>query len=462
MRINFLDNIITLSDSYKFTHWKQYPKKTNKVYAYFESRGGEFPGTIFFGLQYFLKQYFEGQVVTKEKIDYAEKRINRHIGPGTFNRRGWEYILEVHKGYLPLKISSVDEGCLVDSHNVLMTVENTDPYCFWLTNYVETLLVETWYPSTVATQSYYMKKKLLKWLKATGDESLINFKLHDFGFRGVSCPEQAAIGGAAHLLNFQGTDTFPGIEMAYNFYDEDMAGFSIPASEHSTITSWGKEHEVDAMRNMLEQYPTGPVACVSDSFDIYNACSHLWGEELKNMIMAREGFLVIRPDSGDPCVVLPAIMEILYSRFGGEVNSKGYKVLSPKVRVIQGDGVEYNTLDRMLEMLALKGWSADNIAFGSGGGLLQKLNRDTSKYAFKCSSIEVDRVRRDVYKQPVTDAGKQSKKGRLGLIKENGRYQTVSEDVANLTGGNLLKTRFYNGKLENATTFQETRYMAAV
>ncbi len=462
MNYNFLDNIITLTDSYKFSHYKQYPKKTNKVYSYFESRGGMFPKTVFFGLQYYLKQYFEGQVVTKEKIDYAEKRINAHMGPGVFNRRGWEYILEVHKGRLPLHVKAVAEGSVVDTSNVLMTVENTDPYCYWLTNYVETLLVETWYPTTVATQSYYMKKKLLKWLNETGDKNLINYKLHDFGFRGVTCPEQAAIGGAGHLVNFQGTDTFPGIEMAYVFYGEEMAGHSIPASEHSTITSWGQEHEVDAMRNMLLQYPAGLVACVSDSFDIYNACSHIWGEQLKDMILQREGVLVVRPDSGDPLVVLPAIMKILGERFGYEVNDKGFKVLNPKVRVIQGDAVEYTTLDPMLEVLAKDGWSADNIAFGSGGGLLQKLNRDTSKYAFKCSSVEIDRVRRDVYKDPVTDAGKKSKRGRLGLTRDTaGRWETVGEDVANLAGTDLLKTVFYNGQVTSGT-FQEARYRAAV
>lgn len=456
------NNIILLTDSYKFSHYKQYPPKTNKVYSYFESRGGKFPKTVFFGLQYFLKRYLAGQVVTREKIDYAEKRVNAHMGPGVFNKKGWEYILEVHNGRLPVKIMAVPEGTPVDTSNVLMTIENTDPFCYWLTNYLETLLVQTWYPTTVATQSYYMKQNLLKWLRTTGDMGLINFKLHDFGFRGVTCPEQAGIGGAAHLVNFQGTDTFSGVEMAYEFYGEDMAGFSIPASEHSTITSWGKEHEVDAMRNMLEQYPAGLVACVSDSYDIFNACSHLWGEELKDKIMAREGTLVVRPDSGDPIEVLPAIMHILGERFGYTVNAKGYKVLDPHVRVIQGDGVEYDTLDRMLEILALKGWSADNIAFGSGGGLLQKLNRDTSKYAFKCSSIEVNRERRDVWKQPVTDAGKQSKRGRLGLLQNGGKWETVSEDMANLAHENVLQTVFYRGNLENEQTFRDIRYRATV
>jgi nicotinamide phosphoribosyltransferase len=162
-----------------------------------------------------------------------------------------------------------------------MTVENTDPKLFWLTNYLETLLVQVWYPSTVATQSFAMKKLLLEYLHETGDPLLIDFKLHDFGYRGVTCPEQAAIGAASHLVNFQGTDTIAGLELLGEYYDEFCAGFSIPASEHSTITSWGKEHEVDACRNMLTQYPEGYVACVSDSYDIFNCCENIWGGELR-------------------------------------------------------------------------------------------------------------------------------------------------------------------------------------
>lgn len=440
------NNIILLTDSYKFTHYKQYPPRTNKVYSYFESRGGIFPRTLFFGLQYYLKKYLYGQVVTKEKIDYAEERINAHMGPKTFNRAGWEHILKHHEGRLPVKIMAVPEGRLVNTSNVLMTIENTDPECFWLTNYLETLLVQVWYPTTVATQSYYMKEKLKFYLKMTGDENLIDFKLHDFGFRGVSSVESAGLGGVAHLVNFKGTDTFEGIEVAHKYYDEPMGGFSIPASEHSTITSWGEEREADAMANMLTQYPDGLVACVSDSYDIYNACAHLWGDKLKERVMNRNGTLVVRPDSGDPLVVLPAIMEILGAKFGYRTNEKGFKVLNDKVRVIQGDGVEYNTLEKMLESLTVKGWSADNIAFGSGGGLLQKLNRDTCKFAFKCSSIEIDNQRHDVYKRPVTDNGKSSKRGRLGLLElTTNTFTTEREDLVNIYAENKLQKVFYNG-----------------
>ena len=198
-----MNNILLLTDSYKFSHYRQYPPKTRTVYSYFESRGGDFPYTCFFGLQYLLKKYLEGEVVTQEKIDYAEDRVNKHLGPGSFNRAGWQYILDQYQGRLPVMIKAVPEGTVVPNHNVLMTIENTDPNCYWLTNYLETLLVQTWYPTTVATQSRSMKQILLKYLEQTGDPSLIDFKLHDFGFRGSTSVESAGLGGAAHLINFK-------------------------------------------------------------------------------------------------------------------------------------------------------------------------------------------------------------------------------------------------------------------
>ena len=192
-------NLLLRTDSYKFTHWKQYPPGTEQVYSYFESRGGKWPEVVFFGLQYYLKKYLEGPVVTRQAIDEAEEMVGRHFGDASlFNRRGWEYLLWVHGGRLPLRILAVPEGTPVPPHNVLMTVENTDPVCYWLPNYVETLLVQAWYGSTVATQSREMKKLVLKYLERTGDPSLIDFKVHDFGFRGVSSVESAGVGGAAH------------------------------------------------------------------------------------------------------------------------------------------------------------------------------------------------------------------------------------------------------------------------
>lgn len=445
-----------LTDSYKISHYKQYPPGTTQIYSYFESRGGKFPDVTFFGLQPILKQYLEGTVVTTEKIDEAEKLYSKHFTvPKLFYRKGWEYILEKHEGQLPVRIKAVAEGKSIPYSNVMMTIENTDANCFWLTNFLETLLVQVWYGSTVSTQSRHIKKMILKFLAETGDTSLVDFKLHDFGFRGTSSVESASIGAAGHLVNFKGTDTIAGLSFIQDFYNtNDVAGVSIPAAEHSTITAWGREHEADAYRNMLQQYPEGLVAVVSDSYDIYNACSAIWGKELKDEVLKRNGTLVIRPDSGNPVEVILKVMTILGEQFGYNVNAKGYKVLNPKVRVIQGDGVNYESIGDILLAMKKNKWSADNIAFGMGGALLQKLDRDTQKFAFKCSCAIVDGEERAVYKDPVTDSGKRSKKGKLKLIFENGNYKTVNE---NDPGEDLLQTVFENGKMTKQFSFDEVR-----
>ena len=459
MNDDWLTNICWLTDSYKVSHYKQYPPGTQRVYSYFESRhGSTYPQTVFFGLQYFLQRYLAGSIITQAKIDAADELFSAHFGGQVFNRAGWEHLLHKHEGRLPVVIKAAPEGTVVPESNVLMTIENTDDEAYWLTNWLETLLVQVWYPSTVATQSRAMKQVLLKYLEQTGDVSLIDFKLHDFGFRGVTCPEQAALGGAAHLVNFQGTDTIPGLLLARQFYDTPMAGFSIPAAEHSTITSWGEAHEIDAMRNMLVQYPAGLVACVSDSFDIFRACRDYWGGVLKAEVLARDGTLVVRPDSGDPPTVVTQVLEILWQQFGGSINVHGFRVLHPKVRVIQGDGIDFAMLEKILDAITTAGFSADNLAFGSGGGLLQKLNRDTQKFAFKCSSVVVNNEVRDVYKRPITDSGKDSKRGRLKLVRGEAGMVTVDEDDPR---EDLLVPVFADGKILRNDKLVDVRKRAA-
>ena len=230
-------NLLLLTDSYKVTHWRQYPQGTTRVHSYFESRGGEFAETVFFGLQYYLHNYL-GHPVSQEDIEEADEFFAAHFGTrDLFNRAGWQHIVTNHGGYLPVVIRAVPEGTVVPTGNVLMTIENTDPVVPWLTNYLETLLVQVWYGTTVATLSREMKQLIQHYLEKTGDPTLIDFKLHDFGFLGVSSVESAAVGGAAHLVNFKGTDTMTALIAARDVYGEPMAGFSIPAAEHSTITS---------------------------------------------------------------------------------------------------------------------------------------------------------------------------------------------------------------------------------
>ena len=451
-----------LTDSYKLTHWKQYPRGIRRVYSYFESRGGLFPQTVFFGLQYILKRYFEGRVLTMKDIERAEQMSALHFGSHQFNSAGWRHILNDHGGKLPLSIKSVPEGTVVfPTHNVLITVENTCDECYWLTNWAESLLVQVWYPVTVATLSWHARKIIEKYLRLTGDVEGLPFKLHDFGFRGVSSVESAGIGGAAHLVNFKGTDTLAGIVLAHEYYGEPMAGFSIPAAEHSTITSWGRTHEGDAMENMLNQYPTGLVAVVSDSYNIFEACEKIWGERLRAKVLGRNGTVIIRPDSGDAITVILKVLEILGDKFGYRLNKKGYKVLDDHVRIIQGDGVDLEMIEKILQTMQEAGWSADNIAFGMGGALLQKLHRDTQKMAFKCSAICVEGFGwLDVFKEPITDPGKNSKRGRFVVHRmADGTIKTLPLGSMDLSEDMLVEV-FRNGEMKKEWCFEEIRRRA--
>lgn len=448
MTVNNLlkENLILLTDSYKVGHWLQYPPNSNKIYSYFESRlpGAKIP---FFGLQYILKQYILPGI-TEDDIDEAEEVTNAHFGQAIFNREGWQYIINEYGGALPLDIRAVPEGVVVDGNNALMTVENTDPKLWWLGNYFDPLFTELWAPCTVAAKSWAAKQTLKRYADLTAEDLYVLFKLHDFGFRGSMAVEAAALAGSAHLINFLGTDNMPALRLLRKFYSEPMAGFSIPAAEHSTITTWGEEHEADAYRNMMQQFPKGLVAVVSDSYDIFKATEKIWGERLKEYVEGRDGTLVIRPDSGDPIVVIPRLLRILADKFGVETNSKGYWTLPSFVRLIQGDGIDNTTMEAILSQMKNDGWAMENIAFGSGGGLLQKHDRDTFRFAFKASHIQFeDGSTRGVFKKPVTDIGKVSKSGRLGLIRtKSGRWETIPQEQVR-PGTDWLKPVFENGQL---------------
>lgn len=465
-------NILLLTDSYKVSHHVQYPPKTEKIVSYFESRGGKYDEICFFGLQYLIKRYLTGVVVTAEKIREAKEFYQQHFGSNSniFNEKGWKYILETHGGKLPIIIKALPEGTIVPTRNACMTVENTDPNCFWLVNFLETLLVQVWYPTTVATNSREQKKILLHSLHLSGDISEIDFKLHDFGCRGVSSMETAGIGAAAHLTQFLGTDTIPGLVVAREYYGAECAGFSIPASEHSTITSWGYNTsgeessggEIAAMKNMLDQYPEGLVACVSDSYDIWDAATNKFGKELKSQILERKGTLVIRPDSGPPPLMDERLLTKLEQSFGTSTNSKNFKELPPQIRIIQGDGIDIKNLSIICGLLIDQKWSINNIAFGSGGGLLQKLNRDTLKCAFKCSYAIVDGKERKVFKDPIhKTSGKKSKAGKLTVNKRNGIIKTLIGENRD-ESDNLLVKVFENGRLITNYSWEDVKINAEV
>jgi len=456
-------NLLLRIDSYKVSHWMQYPPGTQRVFSYVESRGGAFTHSVFFGLQAFLREYLS-RPVTREDVEEAAAVFAAHGEP--FHREGWLALVARHGGLLPLRIRAVPEGSVVPVRNALATVENTDPDFFWLTSWIETeLLRAIWYPTTVATISASAKATLLRYLMANCDDpqGQIGFKLHDFGARGVSSMESAALGGMAHLVNFMGTDTLMALVAARRYYDCEMAGFSIPAAEHSTITGWGRAHEADAYRNMVAQFgkPGATFAVVSDSYDIFDACDRIWGTELKALVERSGATLVIRPDSGDPAETVLKVAQILAARFGTTTNAKGFRVLNT-VRIIQGDGIDLRSLRLCLSNLHHSGFSAENIAFGMGGGLLQHCNRDTLQFAMKCSAMQVGGEWREVYKSPVGDPGKASKRGRLTLAGgEAADWRTMRIDPGEAPADDALETVFENGAILRSQRFDEVRARAA-
>lgn len=445
------DNLILCSDAYKFSHHRFYGSTMTKMISYLESRGGKFSETLFYGLQIVLKQYLEGIAITKEEVDEAYELLGTKLGvfgrDDVFDRSKFDYIVDKYDGKLPISIKAVPEGTVVGTKNVLFTIESLDENCAWLTNFLESILLQVWYPITVATLSREVRKIVRKSFEdcTSYDEGLIDFLvdfvLNDFGFRGVSSVQSAKIGGSAHLVNFKGSDTVIASKLVRDIYNTDVVyGLSIPATEHSIMTLKGEEGEIELMKRVLTLFPTGLVACVSDSFNIFKACAEKWGTELRDLILSRPSEpgnqLVIRPDSGHVINTLKEIFNILFDKFGYTVNEKGYKVLPPQVRVIQGDGVNLDSIKEIYAMLKAEKISPENLALGMGGKLLQAdINRDTNNFATKACFAILDGEEKNVVKSPtemdangnITKSFKKSKQGRLKLVKnDDGTYRTVT------------------------------------
>ena len=456
-------NMILNTDSYKYSHFAQYPPETAAISAYVESRpGGRHDHVLFFGLQMFLKEYL-ARSVTMADVEEADALVTEHGLP--FNREGWDLLVTRHGGRMPLLIEALPEGMVVPAGTPLVQLRNTDPDFFWLPTFIETALLRSiWYPSTVATVSYNVRKIITNALERSCDDysDVLPFRLHDFGARGAASHEQAGLGGVAHLVNFLGTDTISGIVYARKYYHEHMAGFSIPAAEHSTMTAWGEERETEAYANMIDAFGGEGklVAVVSDSYDLYNAVSEIWGKKLRSKVEQMGGTLVVRPDSGDPTVVPIDTVDMLGEIFGHSNNAKGFKVLNSAVRVIQGDGVTPDSIKIILDRLMERGWSAENIAFGMGGGLLQKVNRDTLRFAMKANGRQdKDGTWTGVNKDPRTDPGKASKRYRQAVVVDNGR--PVAVPLKELQGReNLLRPVWQDGDLLRDWTFAEIRERA--
>jgi nicotinamide phosphoribosyltransferase len=480
------DNLILCSDAYKYSHHRFYGVEMTKMISYLESRGGKFNTTVFYGLQIILKQYLEGIAIVKEEVDEAYEYLGTKLGvfgrDDVFDRSKFDYIVDKYDGKLPISIKAVPEGTVVETKNVLFTIESLDPECAWLTNFLESILLQVWYPITVATLSREVRKIVdSAFQKCTSydtalREFLVDFVLNDFGFRGVSSVQSAKIGGSAHLVNFKGSDTVIASKMIREIYNTEIIyGLSIPATEHSIMTLKGEEGELEMMRKVLTMFPTGLVACVSDSYNIFRACSQYWGQDLIDLILSRPSEpgnqLVIRPDSGHVINSLREIFHILFDKFGYTVNDKGYKVLPPQVRVIQGDGVNLESIKEIYEMLDFEGISPENLALGMGGKLLQAdINRDTQNFATKACFAIVNGEERNIVKSPtemdadgnITKSFKKSKQGKLKLVKnEDGTYRTVTSMDADFDSvTDELVEVFRNGEILKEWTFEEVRERA--
>jgi nicotinamide phosphoribosyltransferase len=460
-----MTNIILATDSYKHSHFLQYPPEARLISAYAEARTNDFSDEIlFFGLQPFLMDAL-ARPVTRADVDNAEALCTAHGVP--FNRAGWDAIVSDHAGFLPIEISALPEGMIVPSSVPMVQVVNTDPRMPWLSTFIETALLRAiWYPTTVGTLSWLCKRVIKAGLDKSSDDAAgqLPFKLHDFGARGVSSGESAALGGLAHLVNFMGTDTMEALIAARRFYGaEAMPAFSIPAAEHSTMTSWGEAREEAAYANMLDQFAGEGkiVAVVSDSYDLDKAVADIWGGTLKSKVLERKGTLVVRPDSGDPVETPVRTVKALWEKFGGTVNSKGYRVLNPQVRVIQGDGMNINSIAVLVDRMLEEGFAIDNIAFGMGGGLLQLVNRDTLRFAMKANAMQDgEGVWHDVSKRPATDPTKGSKAGRQAVVAEGGTLKAVRLGAL---GGreNYLQPVWRDGALLRSTTLDEVRARSA-
>lgn len=462
-------NMILRSDSYKFGgHFKMYQDKTNGIFYYYENRvGGQYKKSMLFGLQERLMKLSEFRV-TQEFIDVAAKIAEAHFGKPEeecFNRPGWEKILNENDGKIPLVVKALPEGTIVNEGNALFTVEYL-PGFSWVPGYFETFLMRTWYPSAVATRSMHVTQMCKAFLEKSSDEpgDYYKYMLHDFGGRAVSSDEAAEMGGLAHAINSYGSDTVETFMAGVNYYKADINDLirSVPATEHSISESYGEgAGEEEYLSSILSRYPEGIVSIVIDTYNAEDFITKVV-PKFKHKILSRNGRVVFRPDSprfkGDtPEDQVLWITRQLAQTFGFDVNTKGYEVLNPKVGVIYGDGlVEKNVYD-ILCLVTENGFSVENLVFGMGGNLSQKLNRDTQRVAYKASAIMRDKDWVGIWKKPL-DATKASKKGVLDLVERDGQTMTVDtiEDF-NSSDKTLLRLVYDNAELHNLLTFNDVK-----
>lgn len=463
------------TDVYKMGHMEQYPEGTQEVYSYLTTRNDkEFNKTVFFGLQYYLKQYLTTRLTPEMGEEFL---AYRKAILGSNSKQVEEKIRALCAlGYFPLEIKSVEEGMVMDTHNVLMTLRNTHKDFPWVVGFVESMLLKLWYPITVASCCHKYRMLVDKFFSLTVDKDmdfLRDFTVHDFGYRGDSSEEGAGLSGVAHLLSFLGSDTVPAFPFAVQYYNASITEpvmYSVPASEHSVMCAFGREDELSAFHNMLNLYPSGLVSIVSDTFNIYTVLTE-FAEKLKDKIMARNGKTVFRPDSGNPEYIICGdpnapegsnewlgAIRLLDKTFGHTVNEKGYKVLDSHVGLIYGDGMYYQRYEKTLERLMDMGYAACNLVIGVGG-ILRNWTRDTLGFAIKATRVIVGNTPVEIEKDPITDHRKKSHKGLLALQwdDEHKKVMTVDECSELEEKKSLLKVVFSNGVIMKQYTLREIR-----
>lgn len=477
-------NAITLIDGYKFSHEKQYPRGTSRVYSNWTPRESRVPGidhVVLFGLQYFLAKYLGEEFgeffasPVDEVCDRYQRRLNGYLGP---NNVGSEHVRALHSlQYLPLEVRAVPEGTSVPLRVPMLTIENTHPGFAWLTNYIETIMSSVlWMPCTSATTASKMRETLDSAAQATGSPfDFVPWQGHDFSFRGMPGPEAAALSGAGHLLSFTGTDTLPALDLIEDYYGPLPVGYllgcSVPASEHSVMCAGGELTEIDTFTRMLDLYPAGVVSIVSDTWDLFGVLTNII-PKLKARIMAREGKTVLRPDSGDPADIVcgdpkaptgsPAskgVIELLWEVFGGTVTATGHRILDSHIGCIYGDSITIDRARNICERLAAKGFASANMVFGVGSYSYQYVTRDTFGFAMKATWCEVAREGRDIFKLPKTGNGmKNSAKGRLAVLRgDHGELTLINQATAQQESDSLLRPVWRDGAFLIRDTFDQIR-----
>lgn len=477
---------ILYKDFYKADHRRQYPDGTELVYSNLTPRTSRIKGIdeiVVFGIQYFVKDYlirrFNDGFFSKPKDEVIRKykrRMDAALGPDAVPT---EHIAALHDlGYLPILLKALPEGTLCPTRVPVLTIRNTLPEFFWLTNFLETILCNVlWHPMTSATIAFSYRKILENFARRTSDMvDFVPWQGHDFSMRGHSSFESSMVSAAAHLLSFTGTDTVPAIDWLEHFYgadaDKELIGGSVPATEHSVMCLGGSETELETFERLITNvYPKGIVSIVSDTWDYWKVLTEVL-PKLKDKILARDGKVVIRPDSGDPVKIIcgdpdapvgtPAYLgtvEILWSIFGGAVNSKTFKQLDPHIGVIYGDSITMERCSLIGSRLAEKGFASTNMVYGIGSYTYQYVTRDTFGFAMKATYGVVNGKPVEIFKDPKTDDGvKRSAKGLLCVEEDRaGRPVLIERATQEEENQGLLQTVFMNGKIVTETTLAEIR-----